>query len=127
VGPVLIVIRSVLDIAYSYSNNIVYNNFIWPEEVTSGQKRQIEKAAQEVLNIRAEFSDSNLADLYDPNTMPKALVVAHKDLDASVDSCYRVKPFASELERLQFLFGLYRKYTSPLLGKIKKKGKRTGK
>jgi hypothetical protein len=99
---------------YRYSNNIVYNNFPWPDSVTDEQQARVEKAAQNVLNAREKFPDSTLADLYDPATMPKSLVDAHRDLDNAVDRCYRQQPFNSELERLEFLFGLYRKYTEPL-------------
>jgi len=74
--------------------------------------------------VRAKFPDSTLADLYDPDAMPKALLVAHKTLDAAVDACYRTKAFRSELERLEFLFGLYRKYTEPLTQAIEQTGRK---
>jgi hypothetical protein len=54
------------------------------------------------------------ADLYDPNSMPKRLLNVHQALDAAVDACYRTTSFKTELERLEFLFALYRKYTEPL-------------
>ena len=99
---------------YRYSNNIVYNNFPWPENPTPAQKQRVEGAAQTVLDARAQFQTSTLADLYDPNTMPKALFDAHRKLDLAVDACYRSKAFSSELERLAFLFELYKHYTEPL-------------
>lgn len=109
---------------YRYSNNIVYNNFPWAESVTEEQKEKISKAAQAVLNAREQFPDSTLADLYDPSTMPKVLVDAHKKLDEVVDKSYRPQAFNSELERLEFLFNLYRKYTEPLNLMMEKKGKK---
>lgn len=99
---------------YRYSNNLVYNNFPWPPATTDPQKQRVEKVAQAVLDARALFPGSTLADLYDPNAMPKPLLDAHKTLDAAVDACYGRK-FASELERLEFLFTLYRRYTEPLV------------
>lgn len=99
---------------YRYSNNLVYNNFPWPLATTTPQKQRVEKAAQAVLDARALFPGSTLADLYDPNAMPKPLLDAHKMLDAAVDACYGRK-FASELERLEFLFALYRRYIEPLV------------
>lgn len=99
---------------YRYSNNIVYNNFPWPENPTPAHKQRVEAAAQTVLDARAQFPASTLADLYDPNTMPKALFDAHRKLDLAVDACYRSKAFGSELERLAFLFELYKHYTEPL-------------
>lgn len=83
------------------------------------------KAAHKVLDARAKFPDSTLADLYDPSTMPKVLVDAHKELDEAVDRCYRPQPFDSELERLVFLFSLYRKYTEPMISMFEKKSKRS--
>ncbi len=55
---------------YRYSNNLVYNNFPWPEKVNEKQKKSIEKLAKEVLKVRGEFH-SGLADLYNITTMPK--------------------------------------------------------
>ncbi len=61
----------------SYSAGIVYNNYPWPENPSAGKKAAVEAAAQGVLNARAQFPQSSLADLYDPLTMPPALVKAH--------------------------------------------------
>jgi hypothetical protein len=95
---------------YRYSKDIVYNNFPWPEKPTAEQKKEVEEAAQMVLDTRKKFSESTLADLYDPNTMPKELLDAHHALDRAVDACYGKKSFKSEPERLEFLFELYQKY-----------------
>lgn len=72
---------------YRYSKDIVYNNFPWPE-ITDKQKEKIEKAAQNILNIRNNYPDSSLADLYDPLTMPSDLFKAHKQNDAAVMEAY---------------------------------------
>lgn len=116
-----------LESRYRYSNKIVYNNFPWAENVLDEQKEKVANAAQSVLDARARFPDSSLADLYDPSTMPKALVDAHRKLDEAVDRCYRPQPFNSELERLEFLFALYRKYTEPLTLAVEKTAKKTRK
>ena len=68
---------------YSYSNSLVYNNFIWPKP-TPTQKARIEQCAEAVLDARKLYPDSTLADLYDPNTMPPELVKAHEKLDNAV-------------------------------------------
>lgn len=99
---------------YRYSNNLVYNNFPFPEEPTAKQKERVERAAQAVLETRAQFPEETLADLYDLNTMPKELLDAHRALDASVEACYGSRRFKSDLERLELLFALYRQYTDPL-------------
>jgi len=107
---------------YSYSNTIVYNNFPWPENPTSKNVKTIEAAVQKVLDARAQFPNSSLADLYDPNTMPPVLIKAHQALDKAVDLCYRPQPFQSETKRIEYLFELYDKYTAGLfVGEGKKK------
>jgi hypothetical protein len=71
---------------YNYSP-AVYNNFPWPD-ATDEQKTSIEKLAQCILDTRANFPDSSLADLYDPLTMPPELLKAHRDLDRAVMKLY---------------------------------------
>jgi hypothetical protein len=100
---------------FRYSNTIVYNNFPWPEKLHEKQKNRVENAANQILAVRKEFPDSCLADLYDPVLMPPKLVRAHQKLDKAVDLCYRSQPFVSETNRIEFLFELYNKYTSPLV------------
>lgn len=97
---------------YRYSNSIVYNNFPWPVSQNTKQVKAIETAAQKILDTRALFPESSLADLYDPLTMPPELVKAHHELDRAVDLAYRPQPFTSESNRMEFLFALYEKYTS---------------
>lgn len=109
---------------FSYSNSIVYNNFPWPENPTDKQIKLVEEKAQKVLDTRKEFPNSSLADLYDPLTMPPALVKAHQELDKAVDLCYRPQPFPNETKRIEFLFELYEKYTKPLLAEKKSKKKK---
>jgi hypothetical protein len=67
---------------------------------------------------------SSLADLYDPLTMPPALVKAHNELDKAVDLAYRAQPFTTEAKRMEFLFELYEKYTADLFTKEKGKKKK---
>jgi hypothetical protein len=111
---------------FRYSNQIVYNNFPWPESPTDKQREAIESAAQAVLDTRAQFPGSTLADLYDPLTMPPALLKAHQKLDATVDAAYGRKSFKSDAERVAFLFELYQRITSllPAAAPAKKARKR---
>lgn len=96
---------------YQYSGLIVYNNFPWPDTITDKQHQTIETAAQAVLDARAKFPDSSLADLYDPLTMPPMLVKAHHKLDAAVDAAYSKKKFSGDSDRVAFLFELYQQLT----------------
>ena len=109
-----------LESRYRYSNQIVYNNFPFPQEVSETKKEKIKQLAQAVLDTRKEFPDNSLADLYDPNTMPAKLVKAHNLLDKAVDSCYSTKKFANERARIEFLFELYHNYTIGMEGLTKK-------
>lgn len=106
---------------YRYSKDVVYNNFPWPENPNEKQVKTIETAAQKVLDARLQFPNSSLADLYDPLTMPPALVKAHNELDKAVDLAYRSQPFTGDANRMVFLFELYEKYTAGLFAIEKKK------
>ena len=124
---------------FQYSISIVYNNFPWPDLPEKSETNQpktpaskaqsaIEKAAQAVLDARAQFPGSSLADLYDPLTMPPALLKAHQHLDKAVDAAYALvggkKTWKSDAERVAFLFERYHQLTSLLpVGKGKGKGK----
>ncbi|PXX18391.1 hypothetical protein C8R27_101112 [Nitrosomonas ureae] len=119
---------------YRYSVGIVYNNFPWPEippnpPLAKGGSAQrggisaIETAAQAVLNARAQFPNATLADLYDPLAMPPELVCAHQALDRAVDAAYGKKSFASEAERVAFLFERYQAITSLLPATSTKKSR----
>ncbi|MCX6268236.1 MAG: class I SAM-dependent DNA methyltransferase, partial [Bacteroidetes bacterium] len=108
---------------YQYSVLTVYNNFPWPETPSDKQIETVEAAAQKVLDTRAQFPNSSLADLYDPLTMPPDLVKAHQELDKAVDLCYRPQPFINETKRIEYLFELYDKYTAGLFA-VEKKVKR---
>jgi len=102
----------------------------WPEGSGEGpgnaadkHSAAIEVAAQGVLDARAKFPDSTLADLYDPLTMPPALVKAHQALDRTVDAAYlaaekaagrKAPKLGSDAERVAFLFQRYQALTSLL-------------
>ena len=72
---------------YSYTVNDVYNNFPWPTP-TDTQKAKIEQTAQAILDARALYPDSSLADLYDETTMPPELRKAHQMNDKAVMLAY---------------------------------------
>jgi hypothetical protein len=109
---------------FRYSNEVVYNNYPFPKEVSDKQKERVEKAAQAVLDARLKFPDSSLADLYDPLSMPPDLVKAHKELDKAVDLCYRPQAFTNERARIEFLFNLYSQYVTPLQAEMDKQSKK---
>ena len=103
---------------YRYSAKIVYNNFPWPE-VTDAQKEKISKTAQGILDARALYPDSSLADLYDELTMPKELRRAHQANDKAVMEAYGLtkivdgkKTWLTESETVARLFELYEQLTN---------------
>ena len=107
---------------YRYSAAIVYNNFPWPENVGriggagvypprprtgGGTVDVIERTAQAILDARALYPDSSLADLYDPLTMPPELRKAHAANDAAVMEAYGFEKTMSEAEIVAELFKRY--------------------
>ena len=95
---------------YRYSNTIVYNNFPWPNP-TDAQRTRIEQTAQAILDIRAKYPDSSLADLYDEAAMPPDLRKAHQDNDRAVMQAYGFSTKMSESECVAALFKLYEDLT----------------
>ena len=96
---------------YQYSGSVVYNNFPWPNP-TPEQKARIEQTAQAILDARALYPDSSLADLYDEVTMPPELRRAHQDNDRAVMAAYGfpVKGF-TESDCVARLFEMYQGLT----------------
>ncbi len=96
---------------YRYSKDIVYNNFPWPTP-TDAQKALIEKTAQSILDARAQYPDSSLADLYDEVTMPQELRKSHQDNDRAVMTAYGFSTKMTESECVAELFKMYAKLSA---------------
>ena len=122
------VVAGRLEMRYQYSNDIVYNNFPWPDlngntgigsakikknETTEDyRKRVIAKislCADEILKIRDRYPDSSLAQLYHPLTMPADLLKAHKALDKAVMELYGYNADMREPEIVADLMARYQK------------------
>ena len=99
-----------LESRYRYSKDIVYNNFPWSNP-SDAQKARIEATAQAILDIRAKYPDSSLADLYDELTMPADLRKAHTENDHAVMEAYGFSPKMTEDEIVAELFKMYEKLT----------------
>lgn len=95
---------------YRYSGKVVYNTFPWANP-TDEQRKKIEKTAQGILDARAKYPDSSLADLYDPLLMPVALRKAHKANDKAVIEAYNLPIDATESEIVAHLFKMYEQLT----------------
>jgi hypothetical protein len=103
-----------LEMRYRYSKDVVYNNFPWPMPADA-QRQRIEQTAQAILDARANYPDSSLADLYDELTMPADLRKAHEQNDRAVMEAYGfdIKKAGCEKEAhiVAELFRIYQKLT----------------
>lgn len=99
-----------LETRIRYSATLCYNTFPFPK-ISAEQKDELKALAREVLGARAEHTEMTLGEMYNPETMPVDLRLAHQALDASIERCYRSEPFTSDEERLEYLFKLYERMT----------------
>ncbi|MBB1339297.1 type IIL restriction-modification enzyme MmeI [Pseudoalteromonas sp. SR44-2] len=72
---------------------------------------KIEELAIELLSAREEYPNLTISELYDPNSMPDSLKVAHNRLDDFIESCYKKEGFIDDDDRLVFLFNQYESMT----------------
>ena len=101
------VVAGRLEMRYRYSATIVYNNFPWCARTSA-----IEKTAQKILDFRAKYPNSTLADLYDDRTMPSELRAAHLENDRAVLDAYGFSHDISESELVTRLMDLYQCLTT---------------
>lgn len=93
---------------YRYSSTLCYNTFPFPK-IDKKQEELLTQYVFDVLDARANHIGKTMAWMYDPDTMPKDLKEAHQALDEAIERCYRLQPFNSDSERLEYLFKLYEK------------------
>lgn len=103
-----------LESRYQYSASIVYNNFVWANDVSETNRLNVETKAKDVLDLRKSFVNTTLATLYNNATSPASLVKAHLDLDKAVDKAYGYKGADDDASRVAFLFKKYEELTSLL-------------
>ena len=89
-----------------YLTALSYNTFPFPK-ISEAQKQELTQCVFRILEERENHSEKTLAQLYDPEKMPKGLREAHRLNDLAVERCYRSKPFETDEERLEYLFKLY--------------------
>lgn len=116
---------------YIFSSSICYNTFPFPK-ISEAQKQELTQCVFRILEERENHSEKTLAQLYDPEKMPKGLREAHRLNDLAVERCYRSKPFETDEERLEYLFKLYEQMiaeekTKDTLFQEEKKAKKTRK
>lgn len=91
---------------YRYSAKLCYNTFPFPN-INERQKETITQYVFDILDERAKYSEKTMAWIYNPETMPSGLKEAHHALDLAIERIYRLAPFHSDEERLEYLFKLY--------------------
>lgn len=91
---------------FRYSSTLCYNTFPFPI-LSNKSKQDLKMHVLNLLDERQKHPEKTLGELYDPKKMPEGLRKAHRSLDAAVDRCYRLKPFESDEERLEYLLKLY--------------------
>ena len=106
---------------YRYSAKLCYNTFPFPK-LNDKKKETINQYVFAILDERAKYPEKTMAWLYNPETMPSGLKQAHKELDLAIEQIYRLAPFHSDEERLEYLFKLYDEMTTKetLFAKVKK-------
>ncbi len=104
------VVSGRLESRIRYSSSLCYNTFPFPN-ISQKQKEEITELVYNILDEREQHSEKTLAQIYNPDKMPKGLKEAHHQLDLAIEKCYRDKPFESDEERLEYLFKLYQEMT----------------
>ena len=122
-----------LESRFRYSNTIVYNNYIFPNEVADSIVNEINECAEAVLAARKEEeylcaangTKATLAAMYTAGAMPQNLLKAHKAMDKAVDKAYGYTGTDDDASRVAFMFALYERETN-LLAKaaVKKRTKK---
>lgn len=99
-----------LETRYRYSAKLCYNTFPFPD-ISLKQKEIINHYVFAILDERAKYPQKTMAWLYNPDTMPKDLKKVHRELDEAIERIYRLSPFTSDAERLEYLFKMYDEMT----------------
>jgi hypothetical protein len=113
-----------LETRYRYSAKLCYNTFPFPN-ISDKQKENLNLYVFAILDERAKHNKT-MAQMYNPDTMPKGLLKAHQELDTAIEQCYRLQPFKNDTERLEYLFKQYEEMTKKdtLFAKQKKTRKK---
>ncbi|WP_428239415.1 class I SAM-dependent DNA methyltransferase [Gynuella sp.] len=101
-----------LETRIRYSNTLGWNTFPIPK-LTEKNKEDLTRCAEDILLARETHFPATIADLYDPEKMPADLRHAHERNDEVLERIYIGRRFKNDTERLEKLFDLYTKMTTP--------------
>src|SRR5688572_6098357 len=96
---------------YRYSSGVCYNSFPVPT-LTSHNKADLNRTAENILLAREAHFPATISDLYDPEAMPDDLRRAHEENDDVLERIYIGRRFRNDTERLEKLFDLYTEMTA---------------
>lgn len=91
---------------FSYSNTLGWNTFPVPV-LTEKMIADLTRSAENILLAREAHFPATIADLYDPDNMPRDLRDAHEHNDEVLERVYIGRRFRNDTERLERLFDLY--------------------
>ncbi len=114
-------VSSRLESRYQISISAVYNTFPFPDFGNESKVAAVRACADRVLEVRAKFPTSALADLYDPLAMPAELAQAHSQLDQAVDALCSDRRFTTAGDRQNYLLTRYAELTANLFTEEKPK------
>lgn len=100
-----------LEMRYRYSNTLGWNTFPVPM-LTEQNKADLTACAEAILLAREAHFPATIADLYNPETMPENLRMAHERNDEVLERIYIGRRFKNDTERLEKLFDMYTKMTA---------------
>lgn len=100
-----------LELRFSYTNTVGWNTFPIPT-LSSQNKVDLTRCAENILLAREEHFPATIADLYDPEKMPANLHDAHERNDETLERIYIGRRFKNDTERLEKLFDLYTQMTA---------------
>jgi len=95
-----------LETRVRYSSRLGYNTFPFPD-ISEDDKQKINLCVFDIIGEREKHSEKTLAQLYDPEKMPSSLLTSHRTMDKVIENCYRQNSFASDQERIDYLFNYY--------------------
>jgi len=115
-----------LEMRFSYSNTLGWNTFPVPT-LTDRNKADLTRCAEDILLAREQYFPATIADMYDRDRMDTEFPLvreAHDRNDEALERIYIGRRFKNDTERLEKLFELYTKMTTPqALPKKSAKGK----
>ena len=102
-----------LESRFRISAEIVYNNFPFPDLIDS-DRLALQAAGKKLIEVRKQFNELTLAEMYDPSFMPIELRKVHVENDILVLQAFALKKAIEDTQILARLFEQYEELTTSL-------------